>query len=981
MKKAIRDLAGIVGLALLGWGVLMPADASAQETSIAGVVTDTSGAVLPGVTVEASSPVLIEGSRTAVSDSQGFYRVIELRPGTYRVTFTLPGFRVVVREGLQLTTGFTATVNMQLAVGAVEETVTVSSASPIVDVQSVVQREVITQETLDSLPIAKSVQSFVAIVPGLQVSAANRDVGGTTGDRPLGTTIHGGREGDQHIYYNGLRSNNFNSAGTGGGGGYSIYFNPAAIEEINLETGQQTISSSSGGVIISVIPKEGGNLFSGTFLINGANGDLQTSNLTDDLRARGVTTVPRIKGIFDLNAGLGGPVVKEKLWFYGAYRRWGSENYVGGNKFFSATPLAFVPNPDRTQDAYDQNLATDYNGRLTSQVSQKDKVSFALDLQRRCLCYQGITGNISPEATAFTLDRSHYWQGKWTRTATNRLLLQAGTSHNKMNWNQAPQPGVGPDVVSTVELSTGLRYRSTGQFNSRIQDEGYNSSTYNTNFSVNYVAGSHSFFAGSNVMHARPTTDWRMNGDREYRFLNGQPNQVLLRTMPRHEMNRMNDLAIYASDRWTVDRLTVNAAVSFTRFTGYVPEQSVPAGLYLPAITFPEVPDVVNWRDITPRVGLSYDPWGDGKTAVKFSFAKFLVGHAGDVVNRDNPQSTRADNVVRSWVDTNRNFFDDCDHLNPDANGECGPMSNRLFGQPTSRSTFQDPETQRGSGVRDYSWELVTGVQRQVMSGVSVDVAYFRRSYGNFLATDNRRVLPSDFDPFCITAPSDSRLPGGGGNQVCGLFDITPQKFGQVDDFVTFADTYGKRTEVYNGADVTINARLPRRAFVQGGMNIGRTATDDCEVRPDSPQKIFCGVSPKFLTDVKLAISYPLPVWDVALSATVQSSPGPMITATHTFTSTEAAGSLGRPLANGRNGQVELVEPGTLFGERLNQLDLRMTKNFKWSRTTFRGIVDLYNAFNSNAVLAVNTTYGPAWQRPLIILPGRFFKFGLQMTF
>ena len=276
MTQAARGVGVIVGLAVLGWGVLLPATVRAQETSIAGVVTDSTGAVLPGVTVEAASPVLIEGSRAALTDSQGIYRVVDLRPGTYRVTFTLPGFSTVLREGIQLTTGFTATVNSQLSVGAVEETVTVSSASPVVDVQSVVQREVITQETLGALPIAKSMQSFVAIVPGLQVTAANRDVGGTTGDRPLGVTIHGGREGDQHIYYNGMRSNNFNSAGTGGGGGYSIYFNPAAIAEINLETGQQTISSESGGVIISVIPKEGGNVFSGIFVANGTNEQLQS---------------------------------------------------------------------------------------------------------------------------------------------------------------------------------------------------------------------------------------------------------------------------------------------------------------------------------------------------------------------------------------------------------------------------------------------------------------------------------------------------------------------------------------------------------------------------------------------------------------------------------------------------------------------------------------------------------------------------------
>jgi hypothetical protein len=971
----------VAGLVVIVGGLLCPAVAGAQDTSIAGVVTDASGAVLPGVTVEVSSPVLIEGSRAGLTDSQGIYRVVDLRPGAYTVTFTLPGFSTVRREGIQLTTGFTATINAQLGVGAVEETVTVTGASPVVDVQSVVQREVISQETLGALPIAKSMQSFVAIVPGLQVAAANRDVGGTTGDRPLGVTIHGGREGDQHIYYNGLRSNNFNSAGTGGGGGYSIYFNPAAIAEINLETGQQTISSESGGVIISVIPKEGGNNFSGLLVLNGTNDALQASNLTDDLRARGVSTVPRIKGIFDVNAGVGGPVLKEKVWFYGAYRRWGSETFVGGSKFFSASPLDWLPNPDRSQEAYDQNLASDFNGRLTSQISQNNKLSFAIDVQHRCLCYQGITGNISPEATNFTRDRSHYWQGKWSQTTTSRLLLQAGISHNAMNWNGAPQPGVGPDVISVLENTTGFRYRATNLFNSRIQEEGYNSSTYNMNFTANYVTGSHSFFAGTNVLHARPTTDWHVNGDREFRFQNGVPNSIIQRAMPRKEMNRMNDIAIFASDRWTIDRLTLNLGLRYTNFTGYVPEQVVPAGVFLGATTYPKVPDVVNWKDLTPRVGAAFDPAGNGKTAIKFSVSKFLIGHAGDVVNRDNPQSTVADNVSRSWEDEDGDFIEDCDLRNPDRNGECGPISNRLFGQTQSRTTFQDRETQHGYGVRDYSWEIATGIQRELRPGMSVEATYFRRWYGNFLATDNRAVVPGDFDPYCITAPADPRLPGGGGQQVCGLFDLNPTKYGQVDEFVTFADTFGRRTEIYNGVDLTMNARLPRNAFVQGGINVGRSATDDCDVRPDSPQKIYCNVTPKFLTDFKVAVSYPLAVWDLQLSGTVQSSPGPEITASYAAPVSVVSAALGRAPSAGIATTVPLVEPGTMYGERLNQLDLRLAKTVRLSRYSVRGMVDLYNVFNANPVLALNTTFGPLWQRPLNILPGRFFKFGLQLDF
>lgn len=978
--RTTRYVARVLGVALLGWGVLLPAAAWAQGSSIAGVVTDSTGGVLPGVTVDAASPALIEGSRTAVTDGQGFYRVVDLRPGTYTLTFTLQGFNSMLREGIQLSAGFTATVNAQLSVGTVEETLTVSAASPVVDVQNVAQRAVITRDMLETLPVAKSTQSLVAIVPGLQVAAAFRDVGGSSGDRPVAATIHGSKTADMHVFSDGLRINNLNSGTSGGATDYSVYFNPASVSEISLETAQQAVTSDSGGVIVSVIPREGGNTLSGMFVANGTNGDLQSENLSADLQARGVTTVPHVKKIFDLNAGVGGPIRQDKVWFYTAYRRWGNTMNVG-SKFFSADPLAWTSTPDRTREAYDENISWDFNGRITAQVTPTNKVSFVVDPQRRCLCYDGITGNVSPEASARTMNRSHFWQAKWSNTRSSRLLLQAGMGQNKMNWNYMLQPGIGTDVIAVQELSTGLTYRARTTYNSTDQDEGFNSSTYNMNFSTNYVAGSHALFVGTNVTHARPTTFWHTNGDRYYRFLNGQPSQIVLRVTPTVQKNTINDLAIYASDQWTMDRLTLTLGVRYSLLTGYVPEQVVPAGTFVPARTYPKVPDVVNWPDVTPRLGAVYDLTGDAKTALKVSVGKFLAGHGGDVVNRRNPQSTVADNATRSWIDANKDFIPNCDFLNPDANGECGSLSNRLFGQTTTPSTVYDDATMHGYGTRDYNWQIAAGVQRELMARVSVEATYFRRWYGNFLATDNRLVGPADFDTFCVTAPVDPRLPGGGGNQICGLYDIKREKFGRVDNLVTFADQFGERTEVYDGVDLTTNARLPRGLIVQGGLNIGRTATDECAILPDSPEKRFCHVTPKFLADVKLSVSYPLPFWEMQLSGTIQSSPGPEITASRAVPSSEVQQSLGRPLSSGSTRTVALVEPGTLYGDRLNQLDLRVAKAVRANRTTIRAMLDLYNLFNANPVLAQNNTYGPRWQQPLTILPGRLVKFGVQVDF
>src|SRR6266850_4309438 len=365
-EEAMSRGSRVVSIVLLV-GLLLPAGAWAQGSSgIAGIVRDTSGAVLPGVTVEAASPVLIEKTRTAVTDGEGRYNIVDLRPGTYTVTFSLPGFSIVKRDGLELTS-FTATVNADLRVGELSETITVSGQSPVVDIQNVVQQRVMTREVLEALPNAKSIQSLTALIPGLSSGGtASQDVGGTVGDMPTAVAIHGSRTSDQHLFYDGMRTNNVNAVGGAGGNAIAIFFNPAAVAQITMEIGNHSVQSETGGVVINVIPKEGGNLFTASLLANGTNGSMQSDNLTDELRARGLTAVTKIKNIFDLNAAFGGPVVKDRMWFFGAYRRWGNENFVAG-RYFSQDPVAWHYVPDLSRQAYEQNMHRSINGRVTWQ--------------------------------------------------------------------------------------------------------------------------------------------------------------------------------------------------------------------------------------------------------------------------------------------------------------------------------------------------------------------------------------------------------------------------------------------------------------------------------------------------------------------------------------------------------------------------------------------------------------------------------------
>jgi hypothetical protein len=454
------------------------------------------------------------------------------------------------------------------------------------------------------------------------------------------------------------------------------------------------------------------------------------------------------------------------------------------------------------------------------------------------------------------------------------------------------------------------------------------------------------------------------------------------------------ELGLYAQDKWTVKRFTVNAGLRYDyNYTGWQAFHLGPGPLVpTRSIDFPDTP-WYTFKDLSPRLGVAYDLFGNGKTAVKANIGKY--GLAPDPT-QGNPISTRLVNrVTRSWTDrtptTSASYYvPNCNLLNPLANGDCGQIADLRFGTPIP-STSYDPAILGGWNVRPNNWEFSTSVQHQIVSDVGVDVGYFRRWYNHFTVTQNRALLPTDFTPYGIPVPVDSRLPNGG-QILGGFFDVNPNKFGQIDNYVTSADNFGGQTEVFNGFDVSANARM-HALLVRGGISTGKVTQDVCNIVVNNPQvavtttigtaqsTAMCHVQTPFLTQAKMLATYTVPKIRADLAATYQSLPGPLIAANYIATNAVIAPSLGRNLAGGTaNATLNLVTPGTMYGERLNELDLRFGKTFRLGTKIVRANLDIFNALNGNAVRSVNTSYA-AWLVPTAILDPRLFKISVQFDF
>jgi hypothetical protein len=1031
------------GLTVLALLLLVPAAALAQA-SITGVVKDASGAVLPGVTVEASSPVLIEKTRSAVTDGAGQYRIVDLRAGSYTVTFTLTGFSTVKRDGIELTGSFTATINADLKVGTIEETITVSGETPIVDTQSVRRQVTVSNDVIASMPAARSYAGVMMLIPATTTQAgANLDIQVTPGMLVFGGA--GGRTNEARIQVDGLNT----GAAFNGAGVSSYVVDIGNAQEISMTTSGGLGEAEVGGPSFSIVPKTGGNSLKGSFYGSNVSSGMVGNNYTPELKAAGLTTPGKLYKLWDMNLGIGGPIKKDKIWYFFQFRDEGSHRTVPG-MFANANmgdPTKWTYVADTTRPAVSAGSWRNASIRLTFQPTSRNKINVFWDQQIPCQgagvlgstegCRQsgpgeiicGAPGASNPTCTANTAPEigtyldgygQRVQQATWSSPMTNKLLLEAGFGTYWSQWGGIPQPGSNfTSLVGVTEQCTNPDCANFGNI-SNLQ---YRSGTYRHNLqgtvtwraSASYVTGAQSMKFGYQGGYLYDD-EYTYTNDQfvAYRFNSGVPNQITenINAFPANQRVRYD--AFYGQDQKTFGRLTLQGALRYDRAWSYFPAVTVGPSRFLPtAINYPETDGVHAYNDITPRGGAAVDLFGNGKTSIKVNIGKYLqAAQNGLAYAALRPSSRLQTTTTRTWNDTNKNYIPDCDLLNRAANGECLAIANSAFGTNVFTSDL-DPTLRNGWGVRPGDWGFGASVQQEILPRTSVELGYNRRWLTNFTWDDNVLQGTGDFGKFTVVAPNDPRL-GDFANQTSGvLYNANPNVAALTNNVTKLAtDAGGNYSQVYNGFLFNLSAR-PRGGLVfQGGFSTGTQRTDYCGVRSVAPEYLvvavpgtlptqsplnpWCNSSTGFVTRYTGLGSYTIPKVDVLFSGTFRSDQGAPLGALYTITNTNPQWQsiiqqLGRAPSLGITSvTVNLVEPGKMYGDRVNEFDLRFAKIIKVGRTRTNIGFDLYNLLNSAAVLSYNQAYSPtiaagagasAWLAPTGTLQPRFWKFSAQIDF
>jgi hypothetical protein len=980
--------------------LLLPTLASAQST-IEGVVKDTTGAVMPGVMVTASSPALIEKSRTVATNGQGRFEIVDLRPGTYSMTFTLAGFSTFKQDNIEVPANVSVPVYAEMKVGSVGETVEVAAQIATVDVENAANKQLLTRQVMDDIPIPRNMQAIGGLIPGIQLHAANGanpDVGGSQQMEQTYIVGHGSNANHTTVLLDGMNINSNYIDGT-----IQNYVDNAIIQQATYQTSGINAEVSAGGALVNQIPKDGGNAFHTDVFLSGtgSGGWWQANNISPDLKARGVTTGNSIVHIKDFDGSVGGPILRDKLWFFASGRYQSTYDIAAGVFYPDGSP--------GIEDQYIKQGAL----RLSWQISSKDKFSGTYDRIQKFKGHQLTPLAYTPLDPSVAAGRRgpplyYVAQGKWTRIQTPKLLFEAGFSTDVIHFSDIYQPGQ-EEVPFTPAWYAHASHQDlillTRTNAPPIQ-------TYNLpdrrNFSAaaSYVTGSHNIKVGVQDGWGKNDRVQSMNGDLYQNYQNGTPFSVTVYNTPLAVRQRVDaDLGIFAQDTWHVRRLSVTGGVRWEYEKSSIEPSAINGGRFVGPRSFPRINcDTIKglgcWKTWSPRIGIVYDLFGNGKTAVKAGFGKYYTPEATQYLIPFNPMFTATE--TRSWTDLN--------HDDIAEDNEIGQSQNPNFGKLTSVPKL-DPHFRR-----EHNNQYSAGIQHQLTNGVSLSFNWFRRTNYDAPLLINRAVDPvADWTPFTIVNPLD-------GSQITA-YNLNRNAFGRPADLYQTNADQDKTRNTYTGYEFGTVARLPHRGHVFAGWTIDRATDVACEMpvgaNPINARAIvdgnnitntslndpnslrFCderGLIP-FRNEFKLAGS--LPLWKGFEASLVWQNDPEFVKYVNwdiNSRSTYPADCVGctpgalvnKDLTNPTE-RIALSVPGSRYHDRLNQVDVGIKRNFVIrERLRLQAQLDVFNVNNAHTVLLEAENLGNTIKpfvlggpggRPTQILQARLLRLGVQIHF
>ena len=1070
MSRMTRARGSLLGTGAFGVAVIvgmMALSAPAAWAQITGSITgraeDSTGGVLPGVTVVGECECLIGGARTTFTDGTGRFNLVDLAPGTYTVSFTLGGFGTYVVEAVELTAGFTATANAAMEVGGVEETITVTGSAPLVDIQNVQTRSQIDAEVLEALPSGmRDIGALADLTLGANTAA--HSVGGNLGEMVTGVTIHGARGNEARFNFAGM---NANSAHYDGGGTMRVFkFNMVAVDETVVDTSGSMASVGTGGANLNLIPRDGGNIYSARTMLTYANDKFTSGKVPQELLDRGlnVGTGPAagksMSRIWDYGVGAGGPIARDRAWFYSAYRNWGSDVPPGTPNFFNKSTDWRFYEADLSRPAETNNWVWDVGGRLTAQVTEKQRFSFGLNVQRGCTCFSGI-GRGNQDAPASSGDFQyrgslrgnrpmHLWQGTYTYPMTNNILVQAGTS----NLWQGSQGG-GSSIPQKTEITEQVFPATLSSYDYNAINGANDTSlswpanNWNQYASVSYITGSHQLEVGlqmqeyywlwpgggvrDNILASGPMDPLNaLNFD----FNGGVPVGLTMYLVPVRAEIGVWQQSLYVQDQWTLDRVTLNLGLRYDHNHAWSKALTLEEGPFSPVgrqLSFPRLEDLPNYHDISPRVGAAWDLFGDGRTALKASWGRYVEGMAGGSASAFAPAQNVFTSTGRTWTDTDGDYFPDCVFMDPASNGECGAWQSTGFGGDRAAILWDDGAS-KGWGKREAMHRISAAVQHELLDGVGLEVSYHRAWWVNHQGFVNTVNGAADYRSYCMTAPTDSRLGSDlSGTEVCGLWEPLAAAFANQRtirmlerDIPGAPDSLTR--EMFNGVDFAVNARFDNGALVRGGVTLGQTAIDHCwandlpHINPagmnaNTPRSDgFCDYQGESLwngvgSQMKFQGVYPLP-YGIMLSGNYKDVPG--ITTGYDYrlfnfevasgqtvstTVCELSGFTGATATDCPRFRTVRLAPEQAFqangtarfhDKRIRLVDVRVGKNVNVGGMLVRGYAELYNVFNNRPTQSTSDTAvsgtprgvpNPNWPVPFSLLGGRTARVGVSIDY